>query len=83
MENLLKFLNFIRKGSIYSKHYEDLNCDMKVDIKNEELIFPEAIEGRERNNGFDKPENIVVFECVDRLMTKGYRPEHIELEKEW
>ncbi len=83
LENLLKCLNFTKKGSIYSKHYIDQNCDMKVDFKNEKLIYPEPIVGRDRNNGFDKPENFVVFECVDRLITKGYRPEHIELEKEW
>ena len=56
---------------------------MKVDLKDEKLIFPIQIEGRERNDGFNKPENFVVFECVDSLLTKGYRPEHIELEKVW
>ena len=28
-------------------------------------------------------ENFVVLECVDRLLTKGYKPENIELEKSW
>ena len=56
---------------------------MKVDFAHQRLLFPAAIKGRDRNNGFDKPENFVVFECIDRLLSKGYRPEHIELEKEW
>ena len=60
-----------------------VGCSMQVDFQNQKLIFPTVIEGRERNNGFDKPENFVVFECVCRLLEKGYRPEHIELEKEW
>ena len=39
--------------------------------------------GGVRNTEFNAPENFVVFECVNRLLEKGYRPEHIELEKEW
>jgi type I restriction-modification system DNA methylase subunit len=68
---------------VYAKDYSKVSCQMKVDIAHQRLLFPAAIKGRERNNGFDKPENFVVFECVDRLLGKGYRPEHIELEKEW
>ena len=30
-----------------------------------------------------KDENLVVLECVARLLQKGYRPESIELEKTW
>ena len=60
-----------------------VGCSMQVDFQSQKLVFPTAIEGRDRNNGFDKPENFVVFECVCRLLEKGYRPEHIELEKEW
>lgn len=81
--SLLKCLNFEKKGKSYEKHYPEFYCNMKVDFKDEKLVFPLQIEGRERNAGFDKPENFVVFECVDSLLTKGYRPEHIELEKVW
>lgn len=56
---------------------------MVVDFASETLIYPTEIKGRERNNDFEQPENFVVFECVNRLLEKGYRPEHIELEKEW
>lgn len=31
----------------------------------------------------DKPENLVVLECVIRLIKKGYKPQNIELEKTW
>lgn len=83
LEDVLKFLNFYKKGNSYIKHYDGYSCDMIVDFKNEKLVFPVQIGGRERNDGFDKPENFVVFECVDNLLVKGYRPEHIELEKVW
>lgn len=83
LEDVLRLLNFYKKGNCYIKHYDDYSCDMIVDFKNEKLVFPVQIEGRERNDGFDKPENFVVFECVDNLLVKGYRPEHIELEKVW
>ncbi len=32
---------------------------------------------------FSQNENFVVFECVNRLFEKGYKPEHIELEPRW
>ena len=32
---------------------------------------------------FSQPENAVVFECVCRLLEKGYKPKNIELEPEW
>lgn len=58
---------------------------LKADIRQHKLYYPEQIKGRERNDYYDEShkENIVVFECVHRLLEKGYRPEHIELEKEW
>lgn len=65
------------------KRFPEYSCTMRVDFANERLILPEAIRGRERNSSFAEPENFVVFECVHRLLVKGYRPEHIELEKQW
>lgn len=65
--------------------HNDLNCVMSVDFNTHRLVFPEQVRGRERNTVFDEEhkENMVVFECVARLLDKGYRPEHIELEKVW
>ena len=31
----------------------------------------------------ERLENFVVLECIDRLLTKGYRPERLELEKKY
>lgn len=82
---LLKLLGFSKNltGDSYEKRFSDTGTLMQVDLEQKKLIYPEQIKGRERNDGFDKNENFVVFECVCRLLEKGYRPEHIELEKEW
>ncbi|HEF9827720.1 TPA: N-6 DNA methylase, partial [Campylobacter coli] len=34
-------------------------------------------------SNFSHPENFVVFECVHRLLEKGYKAEHLELEPKW
>lgn len=66
------------------QHFLEVSgCPLSVDMANKKLIYPEAVRGREHNTSFDAPENFVVFECVHRLIEKGYRPEDIELEKGW
>lgn len=68
----------------YIKEFPEYgDCSMIADCKNKKLIYPNEILGRDRNTGFDQNENFVVFECVHRLLEKGYRPENIELEKVW
>lgn len=82
-KNALIAMGFYENGNLYEKKYSAFNCFMRVDFDKCKLFYPPEIKGRERNNTFDAPENFVVFECVNRLLDKGYRPEHIELEKEW
>ena len=76
-------MNFIPGGGFFEKTYAASGAKMRVEYGVNKLVYPEQIKGRDRNTDFDAPENFVVFECVDRLLEKGYRPEHIELEKEW
>ena len=38
---------------------------------------------RRTTTNFSKNENLIVLECVNRLLEKGYEPESIELEKGW
>ncbi len=83
LKAVLKNMNFSQNGNIFEKYFSSYNCFMKVDFNKRKLIYPEIIKGRDRNNSFDAPENFVVFECINRLLEKGYRPEDIELEKEW
>ena len=85
-KELLKSLGFVEAGrkGLFIKDFPVYNdCQMAVDFELEKLIYPSFILGKDRNIGFDQNENFVVFECVNRLLEKGYRPEHIELEKEW
>ena len=85
-QKVLKSLGFINENNIYIKHFDSVDCDLKVDFTNRKLIYPTE-KGFEVNDGttsnFEHPENFVVFECVARLFDKGYRPEHIEIEPRW
>lgn len=87
LKDLLKELNFEEKASIFSKYYpENANAYLKVDFKKNILIYPTDkgfIVNGEFTCNFTSDENFVVFECVNRLFEKGYKPEHIELEPKW
>lgn len=69
---------------IFSKTFFDLYITAKVDFNKKELIYPEEIVvGDHHVCNFDRDENFVAFECVCQLLNKGYRPEHIKIEKRW
>ncbi|MBR3578614.1 MAG: N-6 DNA methylase [Bacteroidales bacterium] len=85
--DVLECLGFEKEEEIFKKDFPNLGtCTMSADFKNKKLYYPEnlgfTINDRTTCN-FEHPENFVVFECVHRLLEKGYRPEHIELEKRW
>ena len=86
LQNLLIFLEFEQKGNIWTKYFQGGDSSLKVDFQQGELIYPEdkglVINERQTCN-FKANENFVVFECVHRLLEKGYKPEHIELEPKW
>ncbi|MDA8430617.1 MAG: restriction endonuclease subunit S [Geobacteraceae bacterium] len=86
LKYLLESLNFKSKNDVYSKHYNDNDAFLNVDLKKQEIIYPEekglTINERQTCN-FKANENFVVFECIHRLLEKGYKPEHIELEPKW
>ena len=83
LRELLTCLGYLDADDVFEKKYPEFHTSMVVDFNKRKLIYPAEIKGRNRNDGFDKNENFVVFECVNRLLEKGYRPENIELEKEW
>ena len=61
-------------------------CVVAVDFDNEKIIYPESqglIVNDKTTSNFEHDEKFVVLECVCRLLDKGYRPEHIELEPRW
>ncbi len=48
------------------------------------MIYPkELIINNKTTCNFSSNENFVVFECIYRLLEKGYKPEHLELEPTW
>lgn len=67
-----------------TKKYQEFDCSISVDFENEKINYPEdkgLMVYKRTTCNFSDPENFVVLECVTRLMDKGYRPEHIEIEK--
>lgn len=83
-KNLLEHLNFNQENNIFTKTLN--NADLKVDFNNEDIIYPEAkglIVNDKTTCNFSSNENFVVFECVHRLLAKGYKAEHLELEPKW
>lgn len=85
IKKLLAALHFQQNGDVFIKSYEGVACPLKVDVRNGHFHYKEigVTVGRETTSNFSEPENFVVFECVDRLLSMGYKPEHIELEPAW
>lgn len=85
IRTLLDILGFSQEGTVYTKRYEVAGATLKVDVASEHIFYKESgiTVGRETTSNFSEPENFVVLECVDRLLAKGYRAEHIELEPQW
>ncbi len=89
LEEMLKYIGYVTAGrsKVYEKKYTQFDCVIQVDFSGSgSITYPEE-KGmkitRKTTCNFSDPENFVVLECITRLMDKGYRPEHIELEREW
>ena len=83
-QQVLKKLRFIQSDVIFSKHFEQHNCDIQVDFSKEIIIYPPEIDtGANTTTNFSQNENFVVLECVCRLLEKGYKPCDMELEPLW
>ena len=77
-KSALELMNFKEvSAEVYQNKFS-----MTVDFKNKKLSYPENLKvNRDGIKNFSQNENFVVFECVHRLLQKGYKPEDIELEK--
>lgn len=94
-EDILKLVEILgfqsADGNRYEKKYEDCDYRLGVDMRKSQIIYQDALSSDDRQirlgdkttSNFGQDENFVVLECVDRLLTKGYRPEDITLEKRW
>ena len=86
LKSLLETIGFsLTDKGVYSKSYDGLfACRISVDFAKEDITWPDGLRrGDDTTSNFSSPENFVVLECVDRLLEKGYRPEHIVLEEKW
>lgn len=86
LKEVLEILGFekldSKKANIYTKTIN--SHTMQVDFKNQKLIYPQGIKLHDATtSNFSHPENFVVFECVHRLLQKGYAPHSLELEPKW
>ena len=83
-KDLLIRLGFRAENNIYQKSIGQ--AVLKVNFNQQLIIYPEdrGLKVNERQTcNFSHNENFVVFECVHRLLEKGYKPEHLELEPRW
>ncbi|MDD5215835.1 MAG: restriction endonuclease subunit S [Methylococcales bacterium] len=82
-KSLLLFLDFTQNSNVYSKTFAN-GAVLTADFVNEKLIFPEGVIVHDTTtSNFSVAENFVVFECVHRLLEKGYATQSIELEPRW
>jgi type I restriction enzyme M protein len=73
-----------KDAKVYSKTYDKIKYQMSVDFTKKRIDFGlEIKKGDDTTSHLENPENIVVLECVDRLLVKGYKPADLTLEKKW
>lgn len=84
LADLLHALGFEKKGATHRKMIGA--AVLEVSFAKKEISYPEAaglLLNERQTCNFEANENFVVLECVHRLLEKGYKPEHIELEPKW
>lgn len=84
LPQLLRHLGFNERNNIFTKTID--NATLSVDFNQSVIIYPEKqglIVNERQTCNLSANENFVVLECVHRLLEKGYKPQHIELEPKW
>jgi type I restriction enzyme M protein len=83
-KKLIKKLGFSPKEKatdVYYKKYTN-GYTIEIDFENGSINYGKEIKSDSKTTqNSSMPENFVVLECVDRLLTKGYKPKDITLEK--
>ena len=86
IKELLELMHFTLSNpekNTYFKAYEH-GDSIIVDIDSEEITWPNDLKVYDKTtSNFEHPENFVVLECVNRLLSKGYFAKNIELEPRW
>lgn len=87
-ENLREVLIYLgfsanNKDTIFKKTYQnDTSIFIEVDFNKGEITYPIIQESKTTSN-FSQNENFVVLECVDKLLSLGYKAQDLVLEKTW
>lgn len=82
LREVLESLGFENKNENYVKKID--NYTLEINYKNQIITYPKEIKIHDKTtSNFAHPENFVVFECVHRLLEKGYKAESLELEPKW
>lgn len=80
----LGFYKLVNNENQYQNVYGDTSDNsfsLSVDFEQEKFLYPEEIKAdRSTTLDFHQNESFVVFECLHRLFSVGYRPENIFLE---
>ena len=86
-EKLIKMGFLERKSNLFVAEISDYQISIIYNLGEPEkstIDYGTKIKvWQKTTSNLGKDENLVVLECVIRLLQKGYRPESIELEKTW
>lgn len=85
IRKLLSSLGFKPKNNtvdVFAKTYQHHSgYAIEVDFSQKSINYGRLAADCKTTQNFSQEENWVVLECVDRLLTKGYKPQNIVLEK--
>jgi len=91
-KSLLVKIGFSLKDGVSGVWYKKYNNhnDYQITVKLKENLTDSIIDWgekinveRETTSNLSQSETLVVLECVNRLLEKGYKPENFTLEKQW
>ncbi|GAB1358368.1 N-6 DNA methylase [Porphyromonadaceae bacterium] len=88
IKKYITILGFTPKNGtsgVYHKIYVGQDSySIAIDFDKQHIDYGDSIIAESKTTqNFSQPENFVVLECVDRLLSKGYKPQNITLEKTW
>lgn len=88
IQSLIVQLGFSQEdesSKIYYKKYPNhKNYTISLNFETQKIDYGKKIKLEdETTSNFSQPENFVVLECVNRLLEKGYEPQHLILERKY
>lgn len=88
IKSLIVKLGFSQENEsiqIYKKRYSNhKNYTISLNFETKKIDYGKKIKLEDKTtSNFSQPENFVVLECVNRLLEKGYEPQHLILERKY